>query len=157
MQHENTAIWSSPTPAGERPEFGTTVIPNHPGYLMPSPVALHRAFETAIAELEHSRGREPRRSGYAAKSQEAVFEAGLHALSGSLRAIYQEFHRDNPNAISFPHETIPEMQIVASSPGSGKSTSAKAFILAVVREGLKDKYPLGCAFVVQHVETAANA
>ena len=30
-------------------------------------------------------------------------------------------------------------------------------MLAVVREGLKDKYPLGCAFVVQHIETAANA
>jgi hypothetical protein len=30
-------------------------------------------------------------------------------------------------------------------------------VLAVAREGLKDKYPLGCAFVVQHVETAANA
>ena len=49
------------------------------------------------------------------------------------------------------------MQVVASSPGSGKSTSAKAFMLAVAREGLRDKYPLGCAFVVQHVETAANA
>jgi hypothetical protein len=81
----------------------------------------------------------------------------MRALSGSLTAIFQEFHRNNPKAIAFPHETIPEMQIVASSPGSGKSTSAKAFMLAVVREGLKDKYPLGCAFVVQHVETAANA
>ena len=49
------------------------------------------------------------------------------------------------------------MQVVASSPGSGKSTSAKAFMLAVAREGLKDKYPLGCAFVVQHIETADNA
>ena len=157
MQHGNTAMWSSPTPAGERPEFGTTVIPNHPGYLMPSPGALHGAFETAIGELERGRGREPRRSGYAAKSQEAVFEAGLRALSGSLRAIYQNFHRDNQSAISFPHEIIPEVQVVASAPGSGKSTSGKAFMLAVVREGLKDKYPLGCAFVVQHVQTAADA
>ena len=49
------------------------------------------------------------------------------------------------------------MHVVASGPGSGKSTSAKAFMLAVVREGLKDKYPLGCAFVVQHIETAADA
>jgi hypothetical protein len=155
QQHENA--WKSPIPGGERPEFGTTVIPDHPGYLAPSPVALHRAFETAIAELERSRGREPRMSGYAAKSQEAVFDAGLSALTGSLRVIFQEFHRDNPNAISFPHEGIPEMQVVASCPGSGKSTSAKAFMLAVVREGLKDKYPLGCAFVVQHVETAADA
>jgi hypothetical protein len=96
-------------------------------------------------------------SGYAAQSQEAVFDAGMRALAGSLRAIYQEFHRDNPNAIAFPYEVIPKVQVVASAPGSGKSTSAKAFMLAVVREGLKDRYPLGCAFVVQHVETAANA
>jgi hypothetical protein len=110
MQHGNNAVWSSPTPAGERPEFGSTVIPDHPGYLMPSPGALHRAFETAIAELERGRGREPRRSAYAAQSQEAVYEAGMRALSGSLVAIYQEFHRDNPNAISLPYEIIPEMQ-----------------------------------------------
>jgi hypothetical protein len=158
MQHGNTMTWSSPTPAGEQPEFGTTTaILNHPGQLSPSPDALHHAFETAIAELERGRGLEPRTSGYAARSQEAVFEAGMRALIGSLRAIYQDFNRDNPNAIAFPHETVPEVQVVASAPGSGKSTSAKAFMLAVVREGLKDKYPLGCAFVVQHVETAADA
>jgi hypothetical protein len=124
---------------------------------MPSPGALQCAFETALTELERGRGLEPRKSGYAAKSQEAVFEAGMRALSGSLVAIYQDFHRDNPNAIAFPHEAIPEVQVVASASGSGKSTSAKAFMLAVVREGAKNKYPLGCAFVVQHVETAANA
>jgi hypothetical protein len=124
---------------------------------MPSPGALWQAFEVALGELEHRRGREPRRSGYAARSQKAVFEAGLRALAGSLRAIYQEGQHDNPNALAFPHEGIPEMQVVASSPGSGKSTSAKAFMLAVAREGLKDKYPLGSAFVVQHIETAADA
>jgi hypothetical protein len=86
-----------------------------------------------------------------------VFEAGLSALTASLRAIYVEGQRGNPNAIAFPPEGIPEMQVVASSPGSGKSTSAKAFMLAVAREGLKDKYPLGCALVVQHIETAADA
>jgi hypothetical protein len=81
----------------------------------------------------------------------------MRALSGSLRAIYQEFHSDNQETISFPHEIIPGVQVVTSAPGSSKSTSALAFMLAVVREDLKDKYPLGCAFVVQHVETAANA
>ena len=76
--------------------------PDHPGQLSPSPVALWRAFEVALAELERSRGREPRRSGYAAQSQKAVYEAGLHALTASVRAIYQEGQRDNPNAITFP-------------------------------------------------------
>jgi hypothetical protein len=156
MQRQNTEIWTVP-PVGERPEFGATVIPNHPGYLMPSPVALHQAFHGALAELEHRRGREPRKSGYAAQSQEAVFEAGMRALGGSLGAIYREVSSDDPHAIALPHEAIPQMQVVASSPGSGKSTSAKAFMLAVAREGLKDRYPLGCTFVVQHVETAADA
>jgi hypothetical protein len=49
-------------------------------------------------QLEHGRGREPRRSGYAARSQEAVYEAGLSALAASLRAIYQEGQRGNPAA-----------------------------------------------------------
>ena len=156
MQYEAGTTWRPPS-APEQPDFGTTALPDHPGQLMPSPRALWDAFEVALAQLERNRGREPRRAGYAAQSQEAVYEAGLHALTASLRAIYQEGQRDNPDAIAFPNEAIPEMQVVASSPGSGKSTSAKAFMLAVAREGLKGKYPLGCALVVQHVETAANA
>jgi hypothetical protein len=156
MQYENGTTWG-PLSAPEQPDFGTTAAPDHPGHLAPSPLALWEAFEVALGELERSRGREPRRSGYAARSQEAVYEAGLHALSASVLAIYQEGQRGNPNAITFPPEGIPEMQVVASSPGSGKSTSAKAFMLAVAREGLNDKYPLGCALVVQHVETAADA
>lgn len=154
MPRGNTP-WSSPTATEKRPDFGTTVIPDHPGYLTPSPGDLRPAFHQALTELERVHGREPRNSGYAARSQEAVYEAGRRALLRT--AVYQDFHRDNPAAIAFPHETIPDVQVVASAPGSGKSTSAKAFMLAVVREGLKDKYPLGCAFVVQHVETAADA
>jgi hypothetical protein len=156
MQYENRTAWRPPS-APEQPDFGATVVPDHPAYLMPSPVALHQAFSVALSELERSRGQEPRRSGYAAQSQEAVYKAGLGALTASLRAIYQDGQRGNPKALAFPAEGIPEMQVVASSPGSGKSTSAKAFMLAVAREGLKDKYPLGCALVVQHVETAGDA
>ena len=156
MQYEDGTTWRPLSPQ-EQPDFGTAAAPDHPGRLSPSPGALWEAFEVALEELEHRRGREPRRSGYAARSQEAVYEAGLHALSASVLAIYQEVQRGNPNAITFPPEGIPEMQVVASSPGSGKSTSAKAFMLAVAREGLKDQYPLGCAFVVQHIETADDA
>jgi hypothetical protein len=68
MQYGNTTTWSSPI--GEQPEFGTTVIPDHPGYLMPSPGVLHRAFHEALAELERGRGRKPRTSGYAAECRE---------------------------------------------------------------------------------------
>jgi hypothetical protein len=82
MQNQNAQAWSLP-PVGERPEFGNTVIPDGPGYVMPSPGALHGAFGKAIAELEHCRGREACVSGYAAQSQEAVFEAGLRALAAA--------------------------------------------------------------------------
>jgi hypothetical protein len=125
MQYGNTTRWGSPTPVGEGPDFGTTLVPDHPGHLMPSPGALWQAFEAALGELEHRRGREPRRSGYAARSQEAVYEAGLRALTSTLRAIYQEAQRDNPNAIVFPQEAIPEMQVVASSPGSGRARAPR--------------------------------
>jgi hypothetical protein len=113
MQYGNTAGWGSPTLVGERADFGITAVPDHPGQLSPGPGALWRAFEVALAELEHHRGREPRRSGYAALSQKAVYEAGLYAFTASLRAIYVEGQRDNPNAIAFPPEGIPEMQVGA--------------------------------------------
>jgi hypothetical protein len=121
MQYDDGTTWR-PLSAPEQPDFGTVAVPDHPGHLMPSPGALHTAFHKAVEELERSRGGEPRRAGYAAKSQEAVFEAGLQAFTNSLRAIYVEGQRGNPNALSFPPEDIPEIQVVASSPGSGKST-----------------------------------
>src|SRR5262249_10296997 len=104
MQYGTTTEWGPPAPDGARADFGTTRAPDHPGHLMPSPGALHKAFSEALTELERSRGREPRRSGYAARSQEAVYEAGLSALTASLRAIYVEGQRGNPNALAFPHE-----------------------------------------------------
>ena len=138
MQFGNTIGWSAPTPVGERPDFGTTEVPDHPGHLMPSPGALWRAFESALAELERHRDQEPRLSGYAARSQNAVYEAGLFALAGSLRAIYQEGQRGNPNALAFPEELFPKYKSYASGPGSGKSPRAKAFMVAVAREGMKE-------------------
>jgi hypothetical protein len=101
MQYGNTSTWS-PLPAQEQADFGTTPVPDHPGQLSPGPGALWRAFDGALAELERNRGREPRRSGYAALSQKAVYEAGLYAFMLSLRAIYVEGQRDNSNAIRFP-------------------------------------------------------
>src|SRR5580704_11579994 len=95
MQYEDETTWR-PTSVQEQPDFGNTPVPDYPGQLLPSPVALWQAFEVALAELERNRGQEPRRSGYAAQSQKAVYEAGLSALTASLRAIYQEGQRDNP-------------------------------------------------------------
>ena len=62
MQYEDGTTWRSLSPQ-EQPDFGATAVPDHPGYLAPSPGALWQAFEVALGELEHCRGREPRRSG----------------------------------------------------------------------------------------------
>ena len=124
---------------------------------MPSPGALWDAFEVALIELERSRGREPRSSGYAARSQEAVYEAGLGALTASLRAIYQEAQRGNPNAIAFPSRSHSRDASGRLQSGQRQEHERQGVHGGGAREGLKDKYPLGCAFVVQHVETAANA
>jgi hypothetical protein len=86
MQYEEAATWSRSS-AQEQPDFGSTPVPGHPGQLSPGPGALWRAFETALAELEHHRGREPRRSGYAALSQKAVYEAGLRAFTASAESV----------------------------------------------------------------------
>ena len=92
MQYEDGTTWR-PSSAPEQPDFGTTAVPDHPGYLMPSPGALHTAFHKAVEELERSRGREPRRAGYAAKSQEAVFEAGLQAYCFASSVVNQTSSR----------------------------------------------------------------
>jgi hypothetical protein len=60
----------------------TSEVPDYPGQLLPSPIALWQAFEVALAELERNRGREPRRSGHAAQVQKAFYEAGLRAAMG---------------------------------------------------------------------------
>ena len=42
MQYEEGATWR-PTSAQEQADFGTTPVPDHPGYLSPSPGALWQA------------------------------------------------------------------------------------------------------------------
>ena len=50
MQRQNAQAWTLPR-VGEQPEFGTTVIPNHPGY----PMAKPRWSSTARAARRHFR------------------------------------------------------------------------------------------------------
>jgi hypothetical protein len=91
MENENAAAWKKPIPAGERPDFGKNEVPGHPGHLMPSPVALYRAFSTALEELERRRGREPRRSGYAATrrmpSTRPAYKRSLARYARSTRKV----------------------------------------------------------------------
>jgi hypothetical protein len=50
MQYEDGTTWRPPS-APEQPDFGTTAVPDHPGYLMPSPGVLWQAFEVALGSL----------------------------------------------------------------------------------------------------------
>jgi hypothetical protein len=49
MKYEDETTWR-PTSAQEQLDFGTTPVPDYLGQLMPSPVALWRAFESALAD-----------------------------------------------------------------------------------------------------------
>jgi hypothetical protein len=52
---------------------------------------------------------------------------------------------------------VPALHVVYSGPGSGKSTAAKAFVAGMTRNTEVHRYPIGCALLVHHVETAAKA
>jgi hypothetical protein len=100
-------------------------IPTHPGHIMPSPTNLRDAYERALVEIEHNRRRQLRVDSYAQKARLSFYSAFVRALSNSCSAIVANAHahgwgRDHP-----PQE-IPEVQVVAAGPGSGKSTAAKS-------------------------------
>jgi hypothetical protein len=49
------------------------------------------------------------------------------------------------------------LHVVHTGPGSGKSTAARALMVALVRASEHSTYSLGCVLLVHHVETAALA
>jgi hypothetical protein len=128
-------------------------IPTHPGHIMPSPTNLRDAYERALVEIEHNRRRQLRVDSYAQKARLSFYSAFVRALSNSCSAIVANAHphgwgRDHP-----PQE-IPEVQVVAAGPGSGKSTAAKAFAVTVARTTEANGFALGCVLLVHHVHTA---
>ena len=141
MQRQNAQAWSLPS-VRERPEFGTTAS-RIIRALMPSRGALRgRVRVTAwqslsVVEVESRAARamppSPRRPST---------RPDCARSRGSLGAIYQEGRSDDPNAMALPARSHSRNASRRLRPGSGKSTSAKAFMVAVAREGLKDKYPL---------------
>jgi hypothetical protein len=56
-----------------------------------------------------------------------------------------------------PRTDVPTLHVIHSGPGSGKSTAAKAFMVGLTRDTEDHRYPIGCALLVHHVETAASA
>jgi hypothetical protein len=152
MNLENRAV--SLDTAGDLPDH---TVPSHPGFLTTSPASLRHAFNVALDELERSRGREPAHAGYAAGCHSAVFWAGWTALADSACDIVRQQNPDTPWARSNPAPAVSQLHVVASGPGSGKTTAAKAFMVALTRAMDQEPFPIGCALLVHHIETAHRA
>jgi hypothetical protein len=145
------------TPDNKEHNKPTTAVPSHPGFLTTAPATLRHAFNVALDELERSRGREPAHTGYAAGCHSAVFWAGWRALTDSACDIVRERNPDAAWARSNPAPAVPDLHVVASGPGSGKTTAAKAFMVALTRVMGEELFPIGCALLVHHIETAHRA
>jgi hypothetical protein len=152
MDFENRAV--SLDTAGDLPDH---TLPSHPGFLTPSPDGLCKAFWLAMEELERTRGRRLSRAGYVAGCHSAVFWAGWRALADSACDIVRKQNPDTPWARSNPAPAVAQLHVVASGPGSGKTTAAKAFMVALTRAMDQAPFPIGCALLVHHIETAHRA
>jgi hypothetical protein len=135
----------------------TAEVPDHPGHLLPSPWTIKDAYYDAIAEIDHHRSREPTSAEYGQAVQQAAFWAFFSAVTDTLWAIVREHHPEIPRVHERPAPAIPPLHVVASGPGSGKTTLAKAFMAVLVRVTDGDPLPVGCALLVHHIETAEHA
>jgi hypothetical protein len=145
------------TPAGGAvEEFGkpyASVIPDHPGEVMPSPGLLSSAYKEAVSEIYGMRELVEPMDAYSDEMQEAAFWAFFSAAAAGCSAIVGEHH-------PVWREKVPpqrDMEVIASGPGSGKSTLARAFAIALQRVTGAGPYPLGSVFLVHHIETADKA
>ena len=59
----------------------------HPGQLLPNPTVLKGAYDTAVEDIAHSRGREVPQDGHAREAQERAFDAFLSAAVTACSAI----------------------------------------------------------------------
>jgi hypothetical protein len=132
-------------------------IPGHPGELLPSPFSTWDAAKVALHDLECLRGMETGNSGYAAACHKAVWEAAYGAAADVACHLVREAHPNSPWAEDKPAPKVPTLHVIHSGPGSGKSTAAKAFMVGLARVTESHKFPIGCALLVHHIETAAKA
>src|SRR5258708_21070609 len=108
---------------------------------MPRRMDLWAGYERALVEIEHNRLRQLRAGNYAQEARHSAFSAFLRALSSSCSAIVDEA-RPNGSGFDSPPQNIPEVQVVASGPGSGKSTAAQAFAVTLARTSEANGFPL---------------
>jgi hypothetical protein len=145
------------TPNNQEHKEPNAAVSSHPGFLTTDPATLRHAFNVALEELERSREREPAHTGYAAGCHSAVFWAGWKAFTDTVGDIARERNPDAPCARSNSAPATPDLHVVASGPGSGKTTAAKAFMVALTRVMGEEPFPIGCALLVHHIETAHRA
>jgi hypothetical protein len=143
-----------PSTAGIAALETLSVIPEMPGCIMPNPWEQERAFEQAFREIELSRGRRVRTDEYASKARRSAYRASCAALWNSCTTLVIQAHPHGSWSQGKKAPLVPEVQVVSSSPGSGKSTAAKAFMVAVTRTSEANGFPLGCLLLVHHVHTA---
>lgn len=137
-------------------------LPDHPGELMPSP-GMCKEFEEAYTQIELLRGEAPASDTLSTTMREAAFRTFYNAAAMGCCAIVAEGRPDAEWAINNPQPSTPDMAVVAAAPGMGKSTLAKAFMVALVKaseDHRRDdggRWPLGAVLLVHHVETAQRA
>ena len=137
---------------GKETRAMTLEVPEFPGPIMPAPSVLEKAYHEAIADIHQLRGTTPPAGRYAMGMREKAFEVFLAGLGNSCSAVVTEHHPRSSWASKYP--PCRDMYVLASAPGSGKTTLAKAFAVALTRVAEEEPYPLGCVFLVHHIATA---
>ena len=132
-------------------------LPGCPANVAPGSETLRKHFDTALAEIAALRSLEPEHSGYACQTQDCVFEAGVRAIADGCAGIVRQLNPFCDWIARNPQPVTPDMYVVHTGPGSGKSTAARALMVALVHATARSTYPLGCVLLVHHVETAALA
>ena len=98
-----------------------------------------------------------RTTGYAAECHQKVWLAAFDAAADTASQMVRDAHPEGAWSTNNPAPKDPTVHVIHSGPGSGKSTAAKAFMAGLTRATEGHKYPVGCAMLVHHVETAAKA
>jgi len=145
-----------PGTSGRKIEFASD-LPESPLDIAPSSEMLRKHFETALIELARFRGLETPRGRYTDQTRDTVFAAGARAVADGSAAILREISPFCKWIDQNPAPPTPDLHVVHTGPGSGKSTAARALMVALVRATEHSAYPLGCVLLVHHVETAALA